>query len=144
MPATPEQAHNARKIFGPLTLLHCSPTSDGAACAILASEEFVVKHGLQPQAIEILAQSLATDSTLLHDPKGEKKSCQEVAGADMTRAAARNAYKDAGVTPKDISVVELHDCFSANEVIMNDSHFVPSLLFHVRRAKLYYLCIHPS
>ncbi|KAJ3309542.1 sterol carrier protein 2 [Blyttiomyces sp. JEL0837] len=120
-PATVEQVHNARKIFGPLTLLHCSPTSDGAACAIVASEDFVIKHGLGPQAIEIAAQALATDSPACFDPLEQKKSCIEVAGADMTRRAVADIYKATGVTPKDIDVVELHDCFSANELITYDA-----------------------
>ncbi|KAI8830834.1 thiolase-like protein [Chytridium lagenaria] len=120
-PSSVEQVKKARKIFGPLTLLHCSPTSDGSGCAILASEEFVIKHGLGPQAIEIAAQSLATDSILAHDPNDEKKSCIEVAGSDMTRRAANDAYKATGISPKDVSVVELHDCFSANEMITYDA-----------------------
>ncbi|KAI8850076.1 thiolase-like protein [Chytridium lagenaria] len=106
-PSSVEQVKKARKIFGPLTLLHCSPTSDGSGCAILASEEFVIKHGLGPQAIEIAAH------------------CIEVAGSDMTRRAANDAYKATGISPKDVSVVELHDCFSANEptrrVVVNPS-----------------------
>ncbi|KAJ3108520.1 sterol carrier protein 2 [Phlyctochytrium bullatum] len=120
-PANVEQVKKARKIFGPLTLLHCSPTSDGAGCAILASEDFVLKHGLGPQAVEIAAQSLATDSPLAHDPEGQSKSCIEIAGADMTRRAATDVYKAAGISPKDVSVVELHDCFSANELITYDA-----------------------
>ncbi|KAJ3204286.1 sterol carrier protein 2 [Dinochytrium kinnereticum] len=120
-PTTLEKVKNARKIFGPLTLLHCSPTSDGSGAALLASEEFVIKHGLQPQAIEIAAQCLATDSPLAHDPEDKKKSCVEVAGADMTRRAAREVYREAGIQAKDVGVVELHDCFSANELITYDA-----------------------
>jgi sterol carrier protein 2 len=48
----------ARKIHKKLTLLHCSPTSNGSACAIVASEAFVKKHGLEAQAVEIVAQVL--------------------------------------------------------------------------------------
>ncbi|KAJ3149890.1 sterol carrier protein 2 [Irineochytrium annulatum] len=120
-PASVEQVKSARKIFGPLTLLHCSPTSDGAGCAIVASEEFVLKHGLGPQAIEIKAQSLATDSVLAHDPNDKSKSCIEIAGADMTRRAAKDVYRKAGISPKDVNVVELHDCFSCNELITYDA-----------------------
>ncbi|KAJ3058586.1 tyrosine protein phosphatase [Rhizoclosmatium hyalinum] len=120
-PATVEQVKKARKVFEPMTLLHCSPTSDGAACAIIASEAFVKKHNLGPQAIEITAQVMATDSTLAFDPKQETKSCLEIAGADMTRAAARKIYAQAGITPRDIQVCELHDCFSGNELITYDA-----------------------
>lgn len=63
------------------------------------------------QAIEICAQEMATDSPhlLSTDPI-------EWVGADMTRHAASKAFSNAGITPKDVQVVELHDCFSANEV----------------------------
>jgi len=95
-------------------MLQCCPTSDGAACVLIASEDFVRRHHLEPQAIEIIAQSMATDSTkALLD---SNKSSIEVAGADMTRKAAKDVYKLSGVKPSDIGVVELHDCFSANEV----------------------------
>ncbi|TPX53263.1 hypothetical protein CcCBS67573_g09731 [Chytriomyces confervae] len=120
-PASVEQVKKARKVFGPMTLLHCSPTSDGAACAIIASEEYVLKHNLGPQAIEITAQVMATDSTLAFDPTGAKKSCVELAGADMTRFAAKKVYAQSGITAKDIDVCELHDCFSGNELITYDA-----------------------
>lgn len=48
-------------IYSPLTKLQCSPTSDGAAAAIVCSEKFVLEHGLQGQAIEIIGQSMKTD-----------------------------------------------------------------------------------
>jgi sterol carrier protein 2 len=121
MPATLEQVKQARKIVGPLTLLHCSPTSDGAGCAILASEDFVRKHGLMNQAVEIVAQALATDSTAAFDPKGQEKSCIQVAGFGMSQKAAQQVYQKAQITAKDIDVVELHDCFSANELVTYDA-----------------------
>jgi sterol carrier protein 2 len=108
---TLDQVLNAPKVFGPLTKLQCCPTSDGAGCAIIASEKFVKKHGLMDQAIEIVAQEMATDS-----PKMLSTSAIEWAGADMTRRAAQTLFKKAGLTPNDVQVVELHDCFSANEV----------------------------
>jgi len=98
-------------VFKYLTLLQCCPTSDGAGCAILASEDFVRKHKLEGLAIEIAAQQMATDSV-----KAFSGSSIELAGADMTRRAVKEAYKQAGITPNDVQVIELHDCFSANEV----------------------------
>lgn len=52
---------NSPRVFGPLTLLQCCPTSDGAAAAILASEKFVFDHNLQEQAVEILGMEMCTD-----------------------------------------------------------------------------------
>ncbi|TPX49560.1 hypothetical protein SeLEV6574_g01374 [Synchytrium endobioticum] len=118
---TLEQVHNARTIHPPLTLLHCSPTSDGSACAIIASEAFVKKHGLEPQAVEISAQVMATDSARSFAVGGNPISAQEIAGADMTRRAAASAYKIAMISSKDVDIVELHDCFSANELITYDA-----------------------
>ena len=119
--ASLEQVHNARKIVGPLTLLHCSPTSDGAGCAILASEGFVRKHNLMNQAVEIVSQAMATDSSSAFDPAGLKKSCLEIAGYGMSKKAASYVYETAGISPNEIDVVELHDCFSANELITYDA-----------------------
>lgn len=52
----------APKVFGPLTKLQCCPTSDGSAAVILANEQFVRKHNLQNQAVEILAMEMTTDT----------------------------------------------------------------------------------
>jgi sterol carrier protein 2 len=103
----------APMVYEPLTKLQCCPTSDGSGAAILASEDFVREHGLQAQAVEIAGMAMATDlpSTF------EAKSCIKMVGFDMSRKAARQAYEQAGVGPEDAQVVELHDCFSANELI---------------------------
>lgn len=57
------------KIFGPLTKLQCCPTSDGSAAVIIANEEFVRKHHLEPQAVEILAMEMTTDSPATFNTK---------------------------------------------------------------------------
>lgn len=112
---TLEQVEQSPKVFGPLTKLQCCPTSDGAGCSILASEAFISKHGLWDVAVEIVSQVMATDS-----PRMLSSDAIEWAGCDMTRRAAVEAYKKAGVTPNDIQVIELHDCFSANELLTYD------------------------
>ncbi|XP_022900806.2 sterol carrier protein 2 [Onthophagus taurus] len=110
---TLEQIMASPKVFGPLTKLQCCPTSDGSACAILASEAFVKKHGLEAQAVEIVAMEMATDlETTLTD-----NSLMKIVGYDMTKTAAEKAYAKSGIRPTDVQVVELHDCFSANELI---------------------------
>jgi acetyl-CoA acyltransferase len=105
---------DARMIHEPLTKLQCSPTSDGAAAAIVASERFVDEHGLWEQAIEIAGQAMVTDLTSTFD---ESADCIRIVGYDMSREAARRAYEEAQAGPQDVQVVELHDCFSANELI---------------------------
>ncbi|KAI7849329.1 thiolase-like protein [Circinella umbellata] len=113
---TLDQIKQSPTIYGPLTKLQCCPTSDGAGCSIVASEEFVLKHGLLDQAVEICAQVMATDS-----PKMLSTDPIEWCGADMTRRAANTAYEQAGITSNDVQVVELHDCFSANELVTYDA-----------------------
>lgn len=51
----------------------CSPTSDGSAACILANEEFVKRHGLQAQAVEIIAQSMTTDFPSTFEEKSAMK-----------------------------------------------------------------------
>lgn len=110
---TLEQVIESPTVYEPLTKLQCCPTSDGGGAAILASEEFVIKHGLQGQAVEIIGQSMATDlPSVFEEPSAIKQI-----GFDMTRKAADEAYKQAGVTAHDVQVIELHDCFSANELV---------------------------
>ncbi len=91
----------------------CSPTSDGGAAVIVASEDFVKKHKLEDRAIELAGMGVATDSIRLY----EDRSRIELAGADMSRRAAQIAYKQAGIQPKDVQVLELHDCFAPNELV---------------------------
>lgn len=89
---------------------------DGAACCIIASEDFVHAHGLENQAIEIVATALTTD-----DPSTfESKSAMNVVGYTMTKNCADKIFAEAGFAPglgrDQVGVLELHDCFSANEV----------------------------
>ncbi len=109
-----EDIKNARMVHDPLTKLQCSPTSDGSAAAIVASERFVDEHDLWDRAVEIAGQSMVTD---LSSTFADDTDCIKIVGADMSREAARQAYDEAQVSAEDVDVVELHDCFSANELI---------------------------
>ncbi len=111
---TLQEIKDAPIIHEPLTKLQCSPTSDGAAAAIVVSERFVDEHDLWDQAIEIAGQAMVTDLSSSFD---ESADCISIVGYDMSREAARRAYEEAGVGPQDVQVIELHDCFSANELI---------------------------
>jgi acetyl-CoA acyltransferase len=108
-----DEIKDAPVIYHPLTKLQCSPTSDGSAAAIIASERFVEEHGLGDRAIEIAGQAMVTDTPETWDDN----SVISVVGAKMTEKAAQAAYEQAGVAPEDADVIELHDCFSANELI---------------------------
>ena len=80
-------------IHAPLTKLQCCPTSDGAGAAILASEEFVHKHGLEAQAVEIVAQAMVTDMP----SSFEDRSSMKIVGYDMTKKAAAECFRKAGM-----------------------------------------------
>jgi sterol carrier protein 2 len=108
-----EDIQNAPMVYEPLTKLQCCPTSDGAGAAILASEAFVKKHGLEAKAVEIAGMAMTTD----YPSSFEEHSDMKLVGYDMTRNAARKVYEQSGCGPENVDVVELHDCFSANELI---------------------------
>eukprot|EP00455_Lapot_gusevi_P039256 TRINITY_DN43_c0_g1_i1.p1 TRINITY_DN43_c0_g1~~TRINITY_DN43_c0_g1_i1.p1 ORF type:complete len:575 (+),score=279.17 TRINITY_DN43_c0_g1_i1:75-1799(+) len=110
---TLEQVMKSPKVIDPLTKLQCCPTSDGAAAALLVSERFVFQYGLQNKAIEIAGMAMATDLKTTF----EEKSMMKLVGYDMTKTAAQEVYRQSGLGPQDVQVIELHDCFSANELI---------------------------
>ncbi|HKA87640.1 MAG TPA: lipid-transfer protein [Haliangiales bacterium] len=110
--ATVEEVLASPMIFEPLTKLQCCPTTDGAAAAVLCSEEFARRHGaVDPVVIEAMALTTNTATTF------EPKSMIKMVGADMSAAAARTVYDESGLSPDDVDAIELHDCFSANELI---------------------------
>lgn len=107
----------APMIFEPLTKLQCCPTSDGGAAAVIVSQEFLdARPHLKDQAVLIAGQTMATDTDQLYNT-----SAIDLMGFGMSRHAARTAIAEAGVNVKDIKVCELHDCFSANEMITIDA-----------------------
>lgn len=109
---TVEEVLASPEIFDPLTRYQCCPPTCGAAAAILCSEEFAKKHGKEG-AVWIAAQAMTTD----FPSSFEEKSMMKVVGYDMTKKAAARVYEQAGLGPEDVDVVELHDCFTANELI---------------------------
>ena len=114
---TLEQVMKAPMIHEPLTKLQCCPTSDGGAAAVLVSQEFLdARPHLKDQAILIAGQCLATDAPSLFS-----RSSIDLMGYEMSKVAAQSALAEAKVTPQEVSVVELHDCFSANEMITIDA-----------------------
>ena len=108
-----EQILASPQVYGPLTKLQCCPTSDGGAAAVLASEAFVRKHKLEAKAVEILGMAMATDMPSTFD----EKSMIKLVGFDLTKKAAEKVYAQSGLGPENIDVIELHDCFSCNELI---------------------------
>lgn len=107
---------NSTPVYGPLTKLQCSPTSDGAAAAVIVSQKFLDAHPhLRSQAILMAGQKMLTDG-----PEVYSRSAIDLVGFNMSRDAARLAMQEAQVQTKDIKVCELHDCFSTNEMLLLD------------------------
>ena len=110
---TLEQIMAAPMVYDPLTRLQCCPTSDGGAAAVVCSEDVVRRHGLEAQAVEIAGMAMGTDLPSTFD----ERSCIKLVGVDMARRTAERVYEQSGLGPEDADVVELHDCFSANELV---------------------------
>jgi acetyl-CoA acetyltransferase len=116
-PVTLEEVMGSKHLYGPLTRLQACPPTCGAAAAVLVSPQFAAKRGLNA-AVEIVGQAMATDFA---DTFDGKRSMMSVVGYDMSKAAARQVYEQAGIGPEDVQAVELHDCFSSNELITYES-----------------------
>ncbi|HKU40631.1 MAG TPA: thiolase family protein, partial [Polyangiales bacterium] len=93
---TLEQVHAARVVAPPLTVLHCCPFGDGAAAAVLVSEEVVKRFGLKKP---IWVATSVSRSTVGREPELTQ----------LTEATAREAYARAGIGPSDLGLIELHD-----------------------------------
>lgn len=109
---TLQQVQNSPQVHDFLTRLQCSPTSDGSAAAILASEAFVRRNRLESRAIEIVGMEMTTDPSTTFNG-----SMLNVIGYDMTKLAADRLFAKSKLKPQDVDVIELHDCFSTNELI---------------------------
>ena len=109
---TVEQILAAPEVFDPLTRYQCCPPTCGAAAAVLCSDEYAKKKGIS-KPVYIAAQAMTTDL-----PSSFKAdSMIKMVGFDMTVKAAQKVYEKSGVGPEDVDVVELHDCFTTNEVL---------------------------
>lgn len=98
---TVEQIMKSSKIADPLKLLDCSPISDGAAAVVITSKK---------KGVRVMASTVATDTLGL----AQRKSLTEL---KATREAGARAYKESGITPKDVDVAEVHDCFTIAEIL---------------------------
>jgi len=98
---------NSKMVADPLKVLDCSPITDGASAVVIMELEKAKSLGLN--YVEVVASAQASDTLALHD-----RSLTEI---KATKIAGDQAYKQAGITPKDISMAEVHDCFTIAEVM---------------------------
>jgi acetyl-CoA acetyltransferase len=108
---TPDDVLQSPKVLLNLTKLQCCPPTCGAAAAVLCSETYARSHGLRTD-VRIAAQAMTTDFATSFSG-----SLIKAVGSEMTKAAAQQVYEAAGIGPGEVDVVELHDCFTTNEVI---------------------------
>jgi len=108
-PVSVEQVLNSTMVADPLTLLDCSPITDGSAAIILASEDYVRQNNIE-NPIWVAASAQGNDTIALHD----RSSLTQM---DSVKAAAKSAYEQSGLTPEKINFAEVHDCFSINELV---------------------------
>ena len=107
---TLEQVLKSAYVADPLKLYDCCPFTDGGAAVVLASEEIARRR---PRAVWVLGSAAASDTMLMHEKK-------DLARVPTTERAAAAAYRQAGIGPTDVDVVELHDCFTIAEIVATE------------------------
>lgn len=105
---TLDDVMHARMVAYPNTLYMCCPTGDGAAAAVLMSEEKMWQFTATP--VKVAA------SVLTSDPYTDRDLTMPDVNT-LTRNAAKQAYETSGIGPEDLSLVELHDCFATAELL---------------------------
>jgi acetyl-CoA C-acetyltransferase len=116
MEITVEDVENSPMVADPLHVLDCSPISDGAAAVVLAPTEMAGRFADTP--VRIAASAQASDTLALHDRR-------DLTTLDATVHAARSAFSQARIEPKQVDVAEVHDCFTIGEILaIEDLGFV--------------------
>jgi acetyl-CoA acetyltransferase len=102
------EVHAAREVAAPLTVLHCCPFGDGAAAAVLASEDVVRRLGIESP---VWVATSVSRSTVAQTPEL----------TSLTAATAEEAYRRAGIGPEELGMVELHDAATIEEILYAES-----------------------
>ena len=105
---TVEDALDSPMVAEPLTLYDCCPRTDGASAVIVASEE--VAREVNDTLIRAVGTGAASDHLGIFQR-------ETITGLPATKTAAERAYDDAGITPSDVDIAEVHDCFTIAELI---------------------------
>lgn len=109
---TVEEVMEAPHFYGPVTRLQSCPPTCGAGAAVVCSEEFAKKH-TKNKPVWIVGQTMTTDMP----SSFEDNSMIKVVGYDMSKEAAKTVYEQSGIGIEDVDLIELHDCFTPNELI---------------------------
>jgi acetyl-CoA acetyltransferase len=106
-----EKAASGFMVADPLTLYDCCPTSDGASCVVLAADH--VAKRMTDTPVWVRGSGAASDHLALHDRPS-------ITQLKATQTAGRKAYEMANLTPRDIDLAEVHDCFTIAEVLATE------------------------
>ena len=104
---TIEAALASRYVASPLKLYDCSLITDGASCVILTRPELASKYTDQP--VHIIGSGQASDTIGLYERK-------TLTSLESVKFAAKAAFEMAEITPEDVDVAEVHDCFTSAEI----------------------------
>lgn len=105
---TVDDVLNSPVVASPLKIYDCCPFSDGASAVILCTEEFAKKVG--NKYVKVIGSGRGGSPAAV-------QAREDITTIPSTIIAANQAYKMAGVTPKDIDFAEVHDCFTIAEII---------------------------
>ncbi|XP_067937943.1 sterol carrier protein 2-like isoform X2 [Watersipora subatra] len=106
-----------RELCHPIYSGMAAPTADGGGAAIVCNQKFLENNAsMQARAVEIIAQHMVTDMQ-----SSFRKSFMDLSGFSMAKKAAEQCYQDSGLTAQDVDVLEVHDCFSCNELMMYEA-----------------------
>jgi acetyl-CoA acetyltransferase len=105
-PVSIDEVMSSRMVFDPLTLLQCCPSAvDGAAALVLTTR----KPTQRSKPVRVLASVVQSGR--------QETGTEDILAAEITARAAQLAYREAGVAPADLDMVELHDAFTIAELI---------------------------
>jgi len=111
MKVTLDQVKNAVMVADPLTLLDCSPITDGSAAIIIASVDKAKELGIKKRLVKVIGSGHASDTIQLSQR-------DDLSSIPSTTVAAEQAFKMAGKKISDIDFAEVHDCFSIAEIMV--------------------------
>lgn len=109
---TVDSVLNSVMVADPLRILDCSPITDGAAAVVLCPVEMARK--MKKPVVKIIGSGHATDSIALSSRK-------DITWLEATFQAAKKAYSMANKEPKDMHVIEVHDCFTIAEICVTEA-----------------------
>jgi len=105
-PITVEQVLSSTMISEPLTLLHCCPTTDGAAAVVICRKDIARKYSDRP--VDLVACVMTSSSY---------EQAKSISTFSCDVSSATEAYEKSGLGPEDMDFVECHDCFTIAELI---------------------------